>query len=147
MSLKTRLDKLERPLLTHWYEAWAHLVDAVSQAIPESIVNPPRLVRGEERAEELALELQTHLGAVLTGEDLLPWGHWYVRFDAMSDVDPDRPDLNKWPHLIPEPPPEPPGLWDRLMPLTAADSAAGLAATDLLCLLVLARAWRTHRQR
>ncbi|HEV2123865.1 MAG TPA: hypothetical protein VGW38_13960, partial [Chloroflexota bacterium] len=52
------------------------------------------------------------------------------------------PDLKVWPHLLPAPPPEPPGLWEHLRSVAGEGGERGVVALHFLVGLSIARAIR-----
>lgn len=68
---------------------------------------------------------------------------WFQSYELPED---DPPDLTSWPELIPMPPEEPPGDWERIAPyMTSENVIEKLAAQLYLFMLAAARAVREGR--
>jgi hypothetical protein len=65
---------------------------------------------------------------------------WFFSYEWPED---DPPDLSMWPHMIPLPPDEPPGDWERVAPYRNSEHVIERMAAQLyLFLLASARAVR-----
>lgn len=149
MSLKARLGRLEPSAREAHQAAWKRFWRLhAGHAEPVQ-----KLLRDRELLEEVAymndaeyerfwgdFNQRTHP----TGTCDL--GGWHAVYDQLVPEPDTVPVLSVWPHGLPSPPAEPPGLWNRLETLTDDhDPATRLRAALSLLVMANARSVRTFK--
>lgn len=145
MSHKSRLAKLEQPVLERWREAWSAYFSGITPHL-EALLDPLTAVC-KEGARLGVLETTSESRAALDrfAERLgLPiwitsWG-----WGDEDEIDLDKPDLTRWPESIPDPPPEPLEAWKLVEPFTQSEDVSERFCA-YICLFTLGQA-RGHRE-
>ena len=89
----------------------------------------------DEAAQEAGVRWEKELtGAFMTPEEGAAWERWDAAVSGAAGIDPETAtlDLKVWPHLLPAPPPEPPGLWEHLRSVAGEGGEHGLVALYFL---------------
>jgi hypothetical protein len=133
-SIAARVERLEPRAEAAWRRAWQTYAERVETAIPDAVLEQATTVPNDEDAW---LAFQAEHGI----RDVMAWGDQH---DAIP-ITIDAPDYRRWPHTIPEPPPEPEGAWERMHQLRADDGSVGAFASLAVLMLGLARCVREAR--
>ena len=146
VTLKTRLGKLEAPTVKWWHKAWERHAVLFDKHVAGLI--PLDLDKLAQRLEVAcpglsADEQQAEIDSFLDSLGITAHRAFAAWFDLYALVDPDTPDLSKWPHTIPIPPDEPPGDWEKVKPYRDAENVIEqLGAHGYTVILATARAVR-----
>lgn len=130
-TLAARLERIEPKARAAWERVWRDYAAKVERAIPDAVLEHAMRAPDDEAAWS---DFQAAHGL----EELVGW---HDRHDALP-VDPDSPDLRHWPHTIPTPPPEPPGVWEAMHQLREGNGDAAAFASIAVLVLGLARCVR-----
>ena len=139
------------PIVARWREAWEqHAVlfdkhvaglmtlelDDLAQRLEAAC---PGLSPNEQQAE---------IDSFLDSLGIAAHRAFTAWFDLYAVIDPDTPDLSRWPHTIPVPPDEPPGDWEKVKSYRDAKNVIEqLGAQGYTVILATARAVREERAR
>ncbi len=139
VAQQKRLARLEMPLHARWRDEWSTFRQLLAQhytglardeleAFPDAELEQYRLARGYPSTTALKV--------------------WFSQaFAAMPEPGADFANgSHLWPANIPEPPAQPPALWERLEPLLASTDRRAVAYAQLtLCMLATSRAVRAYQ--
>lgn len=148
VTRKRRLAKLEADNLDRWRRAWERSVVSFDKYAGNILIDPADLRQRLEAAlpglssddvEAEGVAFLKRLGVT----QYRAFEGWFKSYELPRD---DPPDLTSWPNMIPMPPDEQPGDWQRVMPYTASENIIEqLAAQLYLFMLASARAQREYQ--
>jgi len=147
VSIYRRLEKLEPPAKAAHQAAWERL-----WALETAHITPVwRVVRRAPEVIEAVTADDLTFASLWASLNVRPepweelfeqWDDLYSRAYVPSDA---TPDLGFWPDALPQPPDEPPGIWQRLEKHLAEPDRRVWAALTLTT-LAIARALRDYRR-
>lgn len=151
MTLKRRLDKLEVPTVKRWRAAWQVYTNDLYKHL-DPILDPLKTAATDAEAQglfsdEAALNASCEAFCERIG---VPSPFALSDWEGRAELpDPDAPpDLSRWPHELPEPPPEPSGVSEKLEPYqNSPDTHERFTALLYLFFLSHARARREYLAR
>jgi len=119
VTLKNRLTKLEVPTVKRWREAWEKYLDHLTDHL-DALIDPLQAAATEAEAQGLFNDEATLNAAAeaFCKRIGVPSPFALSSWDGRADLpDPDvPPDLSRWPSNLPDPPPELPGVFEKLEP-------------------------------
>jgi hypothetical protein len=148
VTLKHRLDKLEAPTVKRWREAWQVYTVYLYKHL-DPILDPLKAAATEAEgqglfSDEAALNASCEAFCERIG---VPSPFALSVWEARAELpDPDAPpDLSRWPSNLPEPPPEPSDVREKLEPYRdSPDTHERFTALLYLFFLSHARARREY---
>lgn len=148
MKQAKRLAKLEAETLTAWRQAWERSAVIFDKHTGSILVDPLDLQGRLEAAFQGLSSDDVDAEGVAFLERLgvtqyRAFEAWFKSYELPED---DPPNLKSWPEMIPTPPDEPSGDWQRVMPyMTSRNVIEQLAAQLYLFMLASARAQREYK--
>lgn len=137
MRLSARLEKLETPILERWHKAWEQSVVIFDKHAGAILIDPPDLLdRLQASRPDLFIgtpddAIEAEGVAFLESLGVAEYRTFETWFNSWELAEDDPPDLTNWPEMIPMPPDEPAGDWQRVAPYMASEDVIEQLAAQL----------------
>jgi hypothetical protein len=141
---KRRAVAVEATMRHHWQTLWEAFWNDVFRPLSVECLDAHEAFFARTYDERKRAEEALNLSAF--GVEDAEWDPWVTAYDAYVPEDPEAVDLARWPYRIPEPPPEPDGLWAHVELRAHTGTLEGEGAAAVLLLLSSARAVRRARE-
>lgn len=151
MRQSNRLAKLEADVVQRWQKAWEQSAVIFDKHAGAILIDPPDLLdRLQASRPDLFIgtpddAIEAEGVAFLESLGVIEYRTFETWFNSWELAEDDLPDLTNWPGMIPMPPDEPAGDWQRVAPYMASENVIEqLAAQLYVFMLGAARAVREY---